>query len=61
LIVDYGARNQACTLKVAALMPANEKVYRTSGQEQQMYDFLLGNNTITVTFESNDCQTPPTE
>jgi len=41
LIVDYGAGNQACTLKVPALMPTNEKVSRTSGQKQQMYDFLL--------------------
>jgi len=104
LVVDYGAANQACTLKVPALMPTNEKVYRTSDQNQRMYDFLLdlvpvsmrgkelrrmsqqmglisvttveyehitiselhqgdrapGNNTITVTFKSDDCQTAPT-
>jgi hypothetical protein len=41
LIVDYGAGNQVCTLKVPALMPTNEKVYRTSDQKQQMYDFIL--------------------
>jgi hypothetical protein len=41
LVVDYGAANQACTLKVPALMPTNEKVYSTSDQNQRMYDFLL--------------------
>jgi hypothetical protein len=41
LVVDYGAANQACTLKVPALMPTNEKVYRPSDQNQRMYDFLL--------------------
>jgi hypothetical protein len=41
LIVDYGSANQACTLKVPALMPTNEKVRCTSDQKQQMYDFLL--------------------
>jgi hypothetical protein len=41
LIVDYGAGNQACTLKVPALMPSSEKVHRTSDQNQRMYDFLL--------------------
>jgi hypothetical protein len=96
LVVDYGAANQACTLKVPALMPTNEKVYRTSDQNQRMYDFLLdlvpismrgkelrrmsmqmglisvtvvdyehiavseGNDAITVTFKSDDCQTAPT-
>jgi hypothetical protein len=88
LIVDYGAGNQACMLKVPALMPA-------TGSKATMYDFLLdlvplsmrgkevrrmsmqmglmsvttvdyehisiseapSDNTITVTFKSNDCQT----
>jgi hypothetical protein len=95
LIVDYGAANQACTLKVPALMPTDKKIYRTSDQKQEMYDFLLdlapnsmrgkevrrmsmqmglisvtvvdyehiavseSNDTITVTFKSDDCQTAP--
>jgi hypothetical protein len=40
LIVDYGAANQVCRLKVPALMPTNAKVSSADDMKQGMYDFL---------------------
>ena len=40
LVVDYGAGNQVCKLKLPALMPTTEKVHRVSEMRERMDVFL---------------------
>jgi hypothetical protein len=40
LVVDYGAGNQVCTLRVPALMPTDATVRRADDMKQKMQAFL---------------------
>ena len=40
LIVDYGASNQVCRLRVPALMPTTAPVSNAAAMKQRMYEFL---------------------
>jgi hypothetical protein len=40
LVVDYGASNQVCRLRVPALMPTTARVSNAAVMKQRMYEFL---------------------